>query len=692
MEKTKIKLSPEFKTQTTKAILAITFFVLTYCLILLLALGLAALCIVAGGYIIVLKVMFITLMAGIGLASLGILVLIFLLKFIFKSHKTDRSYLVEITRSNEPALFQMIDEIVQEVKTSFPRKVYLSTDVNAAVFYDSSFWSMFLPVEKNLMIGMGLVNTVTSEELRAILSHEFGHFSQRTMKVGSYVYNLNQVIFNMLYDNESYEQLIQKWANVSGYFTIFVAGAVKINMGIQWILRKLYDVVNKNYLGLSREMEFHADEIAASVTGHEPLKSALLRMSLADNSFSEAINFYNGKIAFNIKSENIYRDQTAVLQCLAEANNFPLIHDLPAVSPEEQSKFDKSKLVIENQWASHPTTKDRIKRLENTGFTASDKPAVLANKLFKSIEDTQIRLTGKLFETISYQGETKFISSDSFREEYQNSVLANSFAKMYNGYYDHKTITLLDLKPDRTLKMDMDWNELFSDEKVDLVYTAIALQNDRQALKNIADNSLHLKSFDYDGVRYKRKEAVLLLEKLDAEQEHLDQQIKANDQNIYAYFRDAEAEQDWPQQLEDLYRDFLEFDDAFNTLYGLYIGLLNDLQFLHTTTPYEQIKSNLAKIIPAEEKLKAEINQLLSDEILQAEITQEIRENLERYTSQTWEYFGVTMYYDDNLNLLTRAIDNYAYLLSRKYFLMKKNILAYQEELVKNLAVQELAS
>jgi Zn-dependent protease with chaperone function len=89
--------------------------------------------------------------------------------------------------------------------------------------------------------------------------------------------------------------LVQRWANVSGYFSIFVIIAGKINEGIQWILRKLYVVVNKNYLGLSREMEFHADEIAASVTGYEPLKNSLLRMALADLSFNNVLNFYNNK-------------------------------------------------------------------------------------------------------------------------------------------------------------------------------------------------------------------------------------------------------------------------------------------------------------------------------------------------------------------------------------------------------------
>lgn len=142
---------------------------------------------------------------------------------------------------------------------------------------------------------MGLVNTVTESELKAILAHAFGHFSQKTMKLGSYVYNVNQVIFNLLYENESYEKIIQRWADVSGYFSVFVVLAVKISEGIKWVLRKLYAVVNKNYMGLSREMEFHADEIAASVTGFEHLKSSLLRMTLAEHSFNRVLTFMRAK-------------------------------------------------------------------------------------------------------------------------------------------------------------------------------------------------------------------------------------------------------------------------------------------------------------------------------------------------------------------------------------------------------------
>jgi len=35
-------------------------------------------------------------------------------------------------------------------------------------FYNSSFWSMFLPVRKNLEIGLGLVNSINISEFKQL--------------------------------------------------------------------------------------------------------------------------------------------------------------------------------------------------------------------------------------------------------------------------------------------------------------------------------------------------------------------------------------------------------------------------------------------------------------------------------------------------------------------------------------------
>lgn len=329
MHKNTHLVSAAFKKMTIKAILSIFFFFVVYLTLIISGIGLTVLAGYAGMMMIIAKPMFVTLMIGAGLICMGILILIFLFKFIFVKNVVDRSHLVEITKEEEPELFEFIAEIVKSVQTNFPKKVYLSSDVNASVFYDSNFWSMFFPVKKNLQIGVGLINSVSELELKAILAHEFGHFSQRSMKVGSYVYNVNRILHDMLYNNDSYNSIAQSWGNVNGYFAFFTGIAIKIVLGIQWVLQQVYQVVNLNYYALSRQMEFHADAVAASVTGSQPLITSLLRLDLADHSFNKVLNYYSHKISDSIATKNVYEQQTLVMNFIANKSKVQVHNDLP---------------------------------------------------------------------------------------------------------------------------------------------------------------------------------------------------------------------------------------------------------------------------------------------------------------------------------------------------------------------------
>jgi hypothetical protein len=108
-------------------------------------------------------------------------------------------------------------------------------------FMISSFWEyVFCLFKKNLHIGLGLVNSITKDELRAIFGPtNLDIFSQRTMKVGSYVYNVNQIIYNMLYDNDSYQEGANEWASASGYFLYICNHCYEKSIRpIQWILKQ----------------------------------------------------------------------------------------------------------------------------------------------------------------------------------------------------------------------------------------------------------------------------------------------------------------------------------------------------------------------------------------------------------------------------------------------------------------------
>ena len=316
-----LTVTPEFKKEAAKSIIAIVGFILVYLLLFALSLGIVLLSVYGGIAIIALRPSFYTILIGLGLVGFGIMVFVFLIKFLFATSDTDNNDNIEVTAEDEPLLFQMINDLANEVGTSKPKKIYFTPDVNAAVFYNSSFWSMFLPIRKNLKIGLGLVNSVNTSELKAVIAHEFGHFSQRSMKVGSWVYQVNKIIYDMLYNNRGYANSLDSMSGVHAIFSLFASLTIKVVQGIQWVLRQMFTVVNKCYMGLSRQMEFHADLVAASVCGSNNIINALKRAEFAEICYSATLDLCNEAWKEKKVVTDFYTDHRIMVKHIAIATN-----------------------------------------------------------------------------------------------------------------------------------------------------------------------------------------------------------------------------------------------------------------------------------------------------------------------------------------------------------------------------------
>src|SRR5262245_3627853 len=215
------------------------------------------------------------------------LLFLYLFKGLFKGSRQDRSLLVEITEEDQPELFAFIRRICAETGAPFPHKVYASPEVNAAVFYHSSFLSLFWPTPKNLLIGLGLVNMLNLSEFKAVLAHEFGHFSQKSMKVGTYVYVANKVLADVIYGRDFLDDAVHTVKNWDIRIAVFVWAFLGILWGIRKVLEGVFKAVNIFNLSLMRQMEFNADRVAVSVAGSDAVVNALLRSSFADQSFRQ---------------------------------------------------------------------------------------------------------------------------------------------------------------------------------------------------------------------------------------------------------------------------------------------------------------------------------------------------------------------------------------------------------------------
>ena len=213
---------------------------------------------------------------------------LFLLKGLFKRPSTDGLIRVEIKPEDQPELFAFIRQVCADTRAPRPHRVFLTPDVNAAVVYHSSFLSLFLPTPKNLILGLGLVNRLTLSEFKAVLAHEFGHFSQNSMKLGTYVYVSNRIIADIVYGRDWLDDIVA----VLRRSDIRIALFAWIFTGMLWGLRKLLEgifrLINFANSALSRQMEFNADLVAVSVTGSDPLIFALARLNFANEALLQA--------------------------------------------------------------------------------------------------------------------------------------------------------------------------------------------------------------------------------------------------------------------------------------------------------------------------------------------------------------------------------------------------------------------
>ncbi|MHA4846679.1 M48 family metalloprotease [Flavitalea antarctica] len=531
--------SVRFKREVGKVLTSIILFFIVYILLICAAVALAALTVYGGIALIIAAPKFLTLMIGLGLIGLGIMVLFFLVKFIFAVTKYDHSNSIEIKEEEQPVLFAFIRKLSEETHTSFPKKIFISPEVNACVFYDSSFWSMMLPVKKNLQIGLGLVNVLTVSEFKAVVAHEFGHFSQRSMKLGSFVYNVNKVIYNMLYHNSGYGNTLNVWANIHGLFAIFAALTVRIVRCIQWVLQQMYALINKNYMGLSREMEFHADAVAAGVSGSDSLITALRRLDLADASYNMVLSKYGEFFKEKLVANNMYQDHQTVMHLIAKEHRLEIKDNIAVINDSFLRDQVQNRVNFKDQWASHPPVSERTKQLAKLNIVAEQNHGS-AWSLFTDRHLIQQELTKKIYDGVPIPEEATIVDAATFQTKYLRDQEAYRLPSVFNGFFDDREISVFNVgeitSRKNTIHSFAEWSQLFDNDNLSLPKKIAGLKSDIAILENICLGNIRVNSFDFDGRKYKARESAEIKTKLTEELKTAEDKLSDLDKQMLRCF------------------------------------------------------------------------------------------------------------------------------------------------------------
>ena len=470
------------------------------------------------------------LLAILGVWTLAGMFGLYLIKPLFSFTKNENAERLEISQEDCPELFSMIYDLADSVKCKRPKHVYLTTDVNACVFYDTSFWSIFFPVRKNLEIGLGLFDGTSTEEVKAILAHEFGHFSQNSMKVCSTVYVTNTVLHNLMYEEDWWDFLLDKWERSSiSVFHWFGHITRALTNGIKKLNIRMYRFVQKAYLKLSRQMEFDADDISCSIVGKESFISAMCKIEILSEQDSNYRDYLNALLKEK-KCVGNYFTGRKVADGLNPDRSIPqLRYFIPMRAPHNNVK-SPSRIEVDNIWASHPSLKDRLANAKASGFSSHNTRPKPSWSLVS--DDIQKKVSDKLFSHIQQDsGHPIEIVDDS------------EFTSWTKKYISENSVPIGLLPFLSRVIIEFDREDLpevlsspLSEENAQVLSDYETAKKDLQILQGFMDGEISAKELSYDGVIYKKKQVPI--EQHKAYVEGLFVKAKKIDASIYKYLLD----------------------------------------------------------------------------------------------------------------------------------------------------------
>jgi Zn-dependent protease with chaperone function len=372
---------------------------------------------------------------------------LFLVKGLFKWKNDKQAMRIEITEREQPVLFGFIQRVCQDTHAPRPHRVYVSPEVNAAVFYHESILSLFLPTPKNLLIGLGLVNELCLSEFKAVLAHEFGHFSQQTMKLGRYVYTSNRVIADLVFGRDWLDAVV----DVIGRLDIRIAFIAWIFAGVLWVVRQclkgLFRLINFANFALSREMEYNADLMAVTVTGSDALIHGLARLDFASASLAQAWRDLAKAAQHKLYTRDVFYHQKRAGDYLRSQADLADFGTVPGVADDMLQKvhvFKPDDTSTREMWATHPSNYDRevnAKKHYVRGPVDERSPWLL----FLNAQALCERMSRLVYEQLLDLKEPKLDAPEAVQALIDEEHLEITYQPRYHGLYDHRYIKPGDL-------------------------------------------------------------------------------------------------------------------------------------------------------------------------------------------------------------------------------------------------------
>ncbi len=412
----------------------------------------------------------------VGLVFSGIFFL-FLVKGFFKRPAVDKEMHLEIKEHEQPILFAFIEHLCDELDAPLPNKVFVSPDVNAAVMPRTSLINLFVEPKKDLLIGLGLVNSVNLSEFKAVLAHEFGHFSQSAM-TSSYTYVANRIIADLVEGEDWFDRVVngcKKQENVLAVIGYVIGAPLWVG---RKVLEWLYKAITLQRLAVSREREFHADLVAVSAAGSNAVVHCLLRTEFGHQCFMQAVNDMATALDHKLYSSDMYLHQDRASTVVRRKKKDPRLGLPPALKTPTDGKdievFDAEEEEMEDEippmWRTHPCNSDREKNAKEEFV-----PAAVDHRspwiLFDEPADLRERMTYKFYRMVfRIPKNADLVDAVKVQRFIDNEHAETTYDLKYKGAYDDRPLEPGDLSELDDRIRDKPWDEERMEKVLEKLY------------------------------------------------------------------------------------------------------------------------------------------------------------------------------------------------------------------------------
>jgi Zn-dependent protease with chaperone function len=474
---------------------------------------------------------------GIPIAVPSLLFFLFLVKGLSKRSEKERTVRVEITEEDQPLLFAFIERLCEETGAAMPRRVYVSHEVNAAVVTHTGITSLFWPTGKDLLIGLGLVNILNLSEFKSVLAHEFGHFAQKSTRLGGYVYTANRIIYDLVVGRDWFDDILDGMKRSHGGQGNVVTALGWTIYGLVWCLRKVLEgaffLINLVHRSLSRQMEFNADLVAVSVAGSDAGIHALYRLTFCDGVWGQAINDLRAAADHKLYTADLFYHLNHAANFLRKLKQQPRLGEPPPLPEDARDTPDLFTPEDEGKpqmWATHPSNYDREQNAK-AYYIRSTIDNRSAWVLFKEPQQLREEITYRYYRFYKvFKKDTPLDPPEEVQAFIDDEHAETTYDPCYHGLYDSRYLEIEDLDDVVDEAKRAAWDEgrlervhlkLYDNELKEWMDGHNNRREEYRLLTGLVNGDLELKDDDLEfrGRHYDVREAKRLLKKVDRELE-----------------------------------------------------------------------------------------------------------------------------------------------------------------------------